>query len=166
MGTDVVVRPARPDDAEQMARVHVQSWRETYRGLMRDAVLEDPSLVARQERFWVAALTDPQYSRNQAAVGVRDGRVVGISMSGDPLGEGAPESAQLYLLYVLADEYGSGLGTALLDAVLPPGDDAWLWVADPNPRAQRFYAKHGFAPDGTTRVEDGVPELRLRRVAS
>jgi ribosomal protein S18 acetylase RimI-like enzyme len=166
MGTNAVVREARPEDVPQMAWVHVQSWRETYRGLVPDAVLDDPGFLSQRERFWTAALTDPHYARNQAAVGVRDGRVVGIAMSGDPLGEGAPGARQLYLLYVLAEDLGSGLGIALLDAVLPPGGDAWLWVADPNPRAQRFYAKHGFVPDGAARVEDGVPELRLRRAPS
>jgi len=40
-----------------------------------------------------------------------------------------------------------------------------LWVADPNPRAQAFYAKHGFVPDGTVRVDDGVREVRMTRPA-
>jgi predicted GNAT family N-acyltransferase len=38
-----------------------------------------------------------------------------------------------------------------------------LWVADPNPRAQAFYRKHGFVADGATQVEDGVREIRMVR---
>ncbi len=38
-----------------------------------------------------------------------------------------------------------------------------LWVADPNPRAQAFYRKHGFVPDGTAQVENGVREIRMVR---
>jgi predicted GNAT family N-acyltransferase len=38
-----------------------------------------------------------------------------------------------------------------------------LWVADPNPRAQAFYRKQGFVPDGTSKVEDGVREIRMVR---
>jgi predicted GNAT family N-acyltransferase len=38
-------------------------------------------------------------------------------------------------------------------------------VADPNPRAQAFYGKHGFEPDGVTKVDDGVSEVRLVRAA-
>ena len=34
-----VVFPAGPSDAEELARVHVTSWRETYRGLLPDAFL-------------------------------------------------------------------------------------------------------------------------------
>ena len=38
-----------------------------------------------------------------------------------------------------------------------------LWVADPNPRAQAFYRKHGFASDGSAQVEDGVREIPMVR---
>ena len=51
-----------------MARVHVRCWQETYRGLMSDAVLDDPGLLAARERFWTAALTDERYRANRAAV--------------------------------------------------------------------------------------------------
>jgi hypothetical protein len=40
------VRRARPEDAPAMAQVLVRCWQETYRGIMRDAVLDDPGLVA------------------------------------------------------------------------------------------------------------------------
>lgn len=58
---EIRVRRATPADAAGMAKVHVESWRETYRGVMSDDVLDDPDFVARRERFWEAALTDPQY---------------------------------------------------------------------------------------------------------
>jgi hypothetical protein len=45
--------------------------------------------------------------------------------------------------------------------VVDPGEPAALWLADPNPRAQAFYRKHGFVADGTARVEDGVREIRM-----
>ena len=38
-----------------------------------------------------------------------------------------------------------------------------LWVADPNPRAQAFYRKHGFVADGSAQVEGGVREIRMVR---
>lgn len=42
-----------------MARVHVETWRETYRGLMSDAVLDDPALLDWREGFWDTALKLP-----------------------------------------------------------------------------------------------------------
>ena len=64
------------------------------------------------------------------------------------------------MLYVYAADHGTGAGRALLEAVLDPAESAALWVADPNPRAQAFYRKHGFVADGTAQVEDGVREIR------
>lgn len=157
-----VVRPAAVEDAGSMARVNVRSWHETYRGLMPDAVLDDPGLLPARERFWTDMLTDERYRENRVAVAEREGELVGIAMSGPPL-DGAPWPRQLYVLYVLAADHGSGAGPALLEAVVDPTESALLWVADPNPRAQAFYRRHGFVADGTAEVEDGLRRIRMVR---
>ena len=105
----LTVRPARVEDVAQMARVNVRSWQEAYRGLMPDAVLDDPGFVAARERFWTVALTDERYRANRVAVAERDGELVGIAMSGPPLDADAAWARQLYVLYVYAADYGTGL---------------------------------------------------------
>jgi ribosomal protein S18 acetylase RimI-like enzyme len=157
------VRPARLEDVAKMARLIVQTWQETYRGLMPDALLDDPGLVAVRERFWTAALTDERYSANRVALASRDGELVGVAMSGPPLDAQATWARQLYVLYVLAAEHGSGAGTALLRAVLQPEESVGLWVAALNPRAQAFYRKHGFVADGATQVDHGLRQIRMLR---
>lgn len=149
-----------------MAVVNVRCWQETYRGLVADAVLDDPGFPVARERFWTVVLTDERYRDNRAAVAERDGEIVGVAMSGPPLDVDATWARQLYILYVLAAEHGTGAGPALLDAVVDPAESAGLWVADPNPRAQAFYRKHGFRPDGTAQIDDGVREIRMVRPAS
>ena len=131
---------------------------------MSDAVLDDPGLPAVRERFWTAALSDERYRENRVAVAERDGDLIGIAMSGPPLDPGAPWARQLYVLYVYAADHGTGAGQGLLEAVVDPRESVALWVADPNPRAQAFYRKHGFVADGTARVDDGVREIRMVRV--
>jgi len=159
----LVVRPAQVHDVAQMARVHVRCWQETYRGLMPDAVLDDPALPAARERMWTAALTGERYRQFRAAVAEREDELVGIAMSGPPEDVTAAWTSQLYVLYVYAADHGTGAGRALLEAVIDPAQSAVLWVADPNPRAQAFYRKHGFVPDGTAQVHDGVAEIRMIR---
>jgi ribosomal protein S18 acetylase RimI-like enzyme len=163
VGSSLVTRPARVQDVAQMARVHVRCWQETYRGLMPDAVLDDPGFPAARERMWTEVLTSERYRRNRVAVAERNGELAGIAMSGPPEDATAAWARQLYVLYVHAADHGTGAGRALLEAVLDPAEPAALWVADPNPRAQAFYRKHGFAADGTARSEDGVREIRMVR---
>jgi ribosomal protein S18 acetylase RimI-like enzyme len=160
------VRSAQVEDVAQMARVNVLCWQETYRGLMSDAVLDDPNLLGARERFWTAALTDERYRENRKAVAERDGQLIGIAMAGPPMETSPAWMRQLYVLYVLyvrAADHGTGAGRALLEAVVDPEEPVVLWVADPNPRAQAFYRKHGFVADGTTQVEHGVREIRMVR---
>jgi GNAT superfamily N-acetyltransferase len=163
VGFSLTVRSARVEDVAQMARVNVRCWQETYRGLKPDAVLDDPGFLAARERFWTAALTDERYRENRAAVAERDGELVGIAMSGPPLDAGAAWTRQLYVLYVIAADHGTGAGRELLEAVIDAAEPAALRVADPNPRAQAFYRKHGFVADGTVQVEDGLREIRMVR---
>lgn len=146
-----------------MALVNVRSWQETYRGLMSDAVLDDPGFLVAREQFWTTALTDERYRENRVAIAERDGELIGIAMSGPPLDAGAKWTRQLYVLYVYAADHGTGAGPALLKAVVHPEESVALWVADPNPRAQAFYRKHGFVTDGATQVEGGVREIRMVR---
>lgn len=156
------VRRAEPADAPSMARVHVDTWRETYRGLMSDAVLDDPALLSWRERFWASALNDPKYNQNTVAVASHEGTLIGIAMSGPSLDD-ADEPQQLHLLYAYTAFHGSGVGTVLLNAVINPTAPAALWVADPNPRAQAFYRKNGFVPDGAVKIEDDVRAVRMVR---
>ena len=63
VSSSLAARPARVEDVAQMARVNVRCWQETYRGLMSDAVLDDPGFLAVRERFWTAALTSSAIAR-------------------------------------------------------------------------------------------------------
>lgn len=85
VSSPLAVRPARVGDVAQMARVNVRCWQETYRGVISDAVLDDPGFLAVRERFWTAALTDERYRENRVAVAEWDGELIGIAMSGPPL---------------------------------------------------------------------------------
>jgi GNAT superfamily N-acetyltransferase len=160
----ITVRPAQAEDVSAMARIHVRSWQEAYRGLVADEILDRPDFVARRERFWTAALSDERYAMNRVAVAERDGEMAGIATAGPAIDPDAHWPVQLFVLYVLAAVHGTGAGRGLLAAVIGD-DDAALWVADPNPRAQAFYRKHGFRPDGARKHDRDlrIDEIRMVR---
>jgi L-amino acid N-acyltransferase YncA len=163
----LIVRPAQLEDVPAMARVHVQSWKETYRGTLPDSMLDRSDFVPDRERFWTNVLTDDWYQNNPAAVAEINGVVVGIAMSGLPEEDDAVWPVQLYVHYVLAAHYGSGAGLKLLNAVVSPEHAAGLWIVDPNPRATAFYAKHGFVHDGKSKIElETVRSIRMARAVA
>ena len=146
-----------------MARLHVATWQETYRGIMSDEMLDDPAFVSTRERFWTIGLTDERFANDRIAVAEQNGDLIGIAQSAAPTDTDAKWSQQLNVLYVLASAHGTGTGEALLDTVISRETAAGLWVADPNPRAQAFYRKHGFVPDGSSKKEYGIREIRMVR---
>ncbi len=63
-------------------------------------------------------------------------------------------AVELSKMYVLPDSHGAGVSAALMQAAIHQagkfgGAAVWLGVNQENPRAQRFYAKHGFTVGGT-----------------
>jgi GNAT superfamily N-acetyltransferase len=159
--TEITVRAATPEDAPGMARVHVLSWQQTYRGLESDEVLDAPDFVERRERMWNRVLGDSERGF-ATAVAETGGEIVGIAFAGPAEGEQPPRDWQLYVLYLLQQHQGSGAGQQLIDAVLR-GKASVLWVADPNPRAQAFYARNGFIADGHTEPFGSGREIRMVR---
>ena len=72
---------------------------------------------------------------------------------------------ELSVLYVEAAWHGTGMAQALVESLIGE-EPASLWVAEDNARAQRFYAKLGFAPDGARHVDPrwpALPDIRMVR---
>lgn len=161
----VVIRPPVIDDVEAAAQVHVETWRETYRGIMPDELLDSPDMVDKRRRMWASLATPENHPDHISAIADQDGAIVGIALSGPSEDEDRPDDRHLHVLYAYAAVHGSGIGQQLLDAVVHPGQRTCLWVADPNPRAQAFYRRNGFDFDGAveTGKYDGVREVRMVR---
>lgn len=73
--------------------------------------------------------------------------------------------------YVLAEHHGTGAASQLITDLLG-AESASLWVFEGNPRARRFYEKHGFTADGKScdlgeaeQDEEirGIKEIRMVR---
>jgi ribosomal protein S18 acetylase RimI-like enzyme len=160
------IRPATADDAEAIARVHVTTWQEAYRDTF-GAALDQLSVpdAAERRRAW---LEDPAPGTFTLA-GELFGRVAGFANAGPARDD--PGMGELYAIYVVPQSWGTGLGPALMAAVLDGlrargVGVAVLSVLADNQRARRFYEREGWTFEDERDGEHlGVPvrEARYRR---
>jgi ribosomal protein S18 acetylase RimI-like enzyme len=106
-----VIFPAGPSDAEALAKVHVRSWRETYRGLLPDAYLARMSEAVFARRF-ARTLLYPGPDELTLAAADRNG-LVGYA-SGGPSRTGVSGEGEIATLYLLRRAQGHGLGARLM----------------------------------------------------
>ena len=154
------LRRPTPSDADGLARVHNECWREAY-GTLLPADFYDDSALERRQKLWAGLVrSDPAAQRLRLAEA--DDQVIGFA-SAVPTDHDNPRSTQLRMLYVLRRFHGSGAGQALLDAVVG-SEPCQLWVARDNRRAQAFYRRNGFVPDGAEKQEDRAGDLWVMRL--
>ena len=147
-----VVFPAGPTDAEDLARVHVTSWRETYRGLLPDAFLARMSEPGFARRF-ARDLASPEGAVT-LAVGGRHG-LVGYAQGGRSR-RGVAGEAEIATLYLLRQAQGQGLGARLMAemarALAARGATSlMISVLRDNIRARGFYEHLGGQPEAPRR---------------
>jgi ribosomal protein S18 acetylase RimI-like enzyme len=145
----MTIRTARPEDARDIAEVHVVAWQQAYDGLLPREFLASLSVEQRQG-MWSDAIASGQPSLFVAEL---ENRVVGFSAFGPCRDEGAgPTGLELWALYLSPAHWSTGIGRALWlrsrEAMFEKGATSIsLWVVDGNARAISFYTAAGFRPE-------------------
>lgn len=164
------IRPARQDDLEAIASLHVSSWQSAYRGILPDVVLDSLNAADRL-RDWMRWLAVPEANTYAALKGRK---LVGFArvLPADPEYDPPPLSAEISHLYVAPDSQSMGVGRALLarsfeDIAARGLERAVLWVLEKNYRARAFYERAGFRLDGARRTDPErlgheTPEVRYQ----
>lgn len=140
------VRPASPEDAPAIARVHVRTWQSAYRGLLAEDFLESLSEEARAQRWREILLQADPYAFTMVAE--QDGRIVGF-VSGGPERSGDPlYSGEVYAIYILPAHQRKGIGRLLIreavQALLAQGfSNMLIWVLSDNPSGAFYEALGG-----------------------
>jgi GNAT superfamily N-acetyltransferase len=176
------VRPARPEDAGEIARIQLATWRVAYRRLLPHHVLDrlDEAWFAKR---WSAAIETPPSGRHRVLVAVEQAEqpyLVGFAASGpadeQALAPGEPSTALGDDVAAVTDllveprwgrrGHGSRLLAASVDLWREDGlATAVAWVFDGDEASRKFLTSSGWEPDGVARALDVddmlVPQLRL-----
>lgn len=149
----VRLRPATAQDAVGIARVHVETWRSTYAGLLPDAYLAELDDVGRAAA-WARELSARPATGSVFVAEAAEAGIVGFASCGrartlPPSWAGRPAErvGEAFTLYVDPDFQGRGLGRGLLAASFGALQArgcgaALLWVVARNP-ARFFYEAQG-----------------------
>lgn len=159
MVADVSVRPARPEDAERVARVQLATWRTAYGDLLPPGVLDVPEVEV--AAVWLRAVEVPPSPRHRVLVAMDGAELVGLAAS-----EPVDDAVELSALLVEPRWGRRGHGSRLLAASVDHwrGDGAalavtWSWEADE--ATASFLASSGWEPDGTARsLDTGQRQVR------
>ncbi|MGG0238681.1 N-acetyltransferase family protein [Bacillus rhizoplanae] len=149
-------------DAKELACVHVDSWRETYEGIMPKDVLDKKSYEKR-EALWKQIL-QKQQSHVYVAKTI-DGKIIGFADGGKERTGKYEYDGELYAIYILRAYQRNKLGKRLIKAVAADlyknGYRSMLvWVVANNPSKYFYEALQASFVD-----EKDIEELYIKELA-
>jgi len=156
------IREATPDDVPGIARVHVDTWRTAYPGIVPAEHLAGLSYERSEARWREHAFREG--SPSLVFVAEDAGRIV-ASASGGPERDNIPGyDGELYGLYVLAAYQRQGIGRELtLTVARRLAADGFraiiIWVLKDNLEARAFYEALGGVPVGEKTITIGGAQL-------
>ncbi len=107
----ISVRAARAEDANGIARVYIESWHDTYAGILPAQLLCAMTLKGQAAR-WGAAIR--ARGREQVLVAECGKQIIGLSSFGPSRDGGLGFDGEVYTLYVDPGHFGEGAGRSLL----------------------------------------------------
>ena len=142
----IKIRKASGGDANVIARIYIDTWRDTYAGIIPDQILLEMS-HRRHRAAWSVEFGTRRNGHTVMVAEDSHAGVVGFGSGGRVRYGNLPYDGEVYTLYVLTDYRGQGLGKRLLGglfgALLESGSrSALIWVLADNP-ARFFYQAMG-----------------------
>ncbi|WP_210469293.1 GNAT family N-acetyltransferase [Sporosarcina sp. 6E9] len=149
----MIIRKADSKDIPGIAKVHVDSWRTTYKGIVPDTYLNNLTYESREQIWKHGIETNHVYIAED-----ENGLIVGFATGGkECTGKYEAYKGELYAIYLLERQQGKGLGQKLFKSVVDDLKDHKLnsmliWALEENP-ACLFYENLGGKKIDTTEIE-------------
>jgi len=142
-----IIRQAVETDATPIARVHVESWRTTYAGLLPDRVLLNLNSAEHESRWWRSVLARQRRSNYIYVAEHERHGVIGFGSAGPSRDNGLHYRGEVYTLYLDDAFHGEGIGRQMFTVlserlVAERGPSMVVWVLNGNP-SRYFYEALG-----------------------
>ncbi|MDN4491929.1 GNAT family N-acetyltransferase [Ureibacillus aquaedulcis] len=105
------IRRATKEDAAGIAKVHVDSWRTTYQGIIPNDFLDKLSYEQRT-KLWVENFA--QTNNYIIVADTSEGKIIGFATGSKRETNAVPNSSDLTSIYLLEEYQGHGIGKELL----------------------------------------------------
>ncbi|MCW2521896.1 MAG: acyltransferase [Frankiales bacterium] len=171
---DVSVRPAFPGDAEEIARIQIQTWQLAYTNVLPQAILDNLEPVAMTDGWRAAIVAPPSLQHHVLLAWEGESRVGFVAFGPDADTQDDdphPEHTWAVTALLVEPRWGRrGHGSRMLAAVADLGLEAGTrrlvaWVPAADTASLEFYRAAGWAADGLQRTLDTgagtVNELRV-----
>lgn len=159
----MIIRKAIETDAASIAKVHVDGWRTTYKGIVPNTYLNRLSYEEHEKNWLKGIQTNGIYVAENER-----GEVVGFATGGkERTGKYKAYDGELYAIYLLETAQGEGLGRKLFEAIVKDLQEKkftsmLIWALADNP-ACHFYERLGGKKVDTAEIE--IDGKQLQEVA-
>lgn len=158
MSIELNIREAKPEDAAQIAEVHIKSWRQAYKGVIHQSYLDNGLDINERTKRWRDNLNK---SRKGTFLAFDSETLAGFCTVGKSRDNGYSDYGELFAIYLDPSYFGKGVGKALfkysLEYVIAQGfKQMFVNVLNDNKIGRDFYERLGAVP-----IENSEEELTI-----
>ncbi|PEM55310.1 GNAT family N-acetyltransferase [Bacillus wiedmannii] len=141
---EIHIRRAIKDDIRGIAKVHVDSWKTTYKGIFADEFLENITYEQR-EKQWENIFQQEDTYQYRFVAETSDETIIGFIDGGVERSGAYNCDGELYAIYLLQEYQGMKIGQKLFQSLLSECinndmQSLLVWVVTNNP-SKNFYEK-------------------------
>jgi ribosomal protein S18 acetylase RimI-like enzyme len=149
------IRQAKSDDATEIAKIHIDSWRTAYKGIVPDSQLSKFNYIQHSERFRQSLESDSE----ETYVAENDMQLIGFLTIGPCRDNDIDQNTtgEIWGIYLDPIYWRRGIGRSLCEwaenTLSTRGyKQIALWVFADNIQSRKFYETIGYSPDGFSKI--------------
>ncbi|WP_439875815.1 GNAT family N-acetyltransferase [Bacillus mycoides] len=142
---EIHIRLATKEDIGEIAKVHVNSWKTTYKEIFSNEILDNITYEQR-EKLWKSIFQKEDGHQYRFVAETLNGKIIGFIDGGVERTGTYNCDGELYAIYILQEYQGMKIGKRLFQALLSNCKkdnmrSLLVWVVANNP-SKKFYEKY------------------------